>query len=266
MYYQKSIEQITQERIEKVCHDALIQHLSRQRVEKVCNAAIATSRIHLTCPVKLRAEMAVGVATSEGGVIPPFEMVAYTGGLLRVAGFSLPVVVDLSGLTGTEKPLPILLDHDKSQRVGHADRILNDGQSLKAAGLISGSGAAAEEVRQNVRKKFPWQASIGAEILEAREYGPGEVVAANGRTFTGPVILATRSRLREISFVAVGADDQTSVRVAAQARADHRTVSIRPPARPLPRPTPNPKPMPPPRPPGWKLLAGRLVDAQGNRL
>ncbi|MGC1272627.1 MAG: hypothetical protein WBC44_02880 [Planctomycetaceae bacterium] len=43
----------------------------------------------------------------------------------------------------------------------------------------------------------------------------GETVEVNGRKFTGPLYVARQSTLREVSFVALGADDQTDARMAA---------------------------------------------------
>jgi len=65
-------------------------------------------------------------------------------------------------------------------------------------------------------KGFPWQASIGADILEAEFIPNGQTAQANGRTFTGPLYVIRRSILKEISFVDSGADTNTSAQVAAQ--------------------------------------------------
>uniref|UniRef100_A0A7C4QQB0 Uncharacterized protein n=1 Tax=Schlesneria paludicola TaxID=360056 RepID=A0A7C4QQB0_9PLAN len=44
----------------------------------------------------------------------------------------------------------------------------------------------------------------------------GEAVEVNRRKFTGPLYVARQSTLREVSFVALGADDQTVARMAAE--------------------------------------------------
>ena len=46
---------------------------------------------------------------------PKFSMTAYTGGLMMVAGFDLPVVVDLDGLIIDRQSVPIRLEHQVGQ-------------------------------------------------------------------------------------------------------------------------------------------------------
>ena len=70
-----------------------------------------------------------------------FRMVAYTGGLMRIAGFPRPVVVDLAGLEIPNQNLPIRLDHERRQGVGHTQRVVlghgkEDRLARKLAGLI----------------------------------------------------------------------------------------------------------------------------------
>lgn len=143
-----------------------------------------------------------------------FSISAYNGGKMNV-GFGLPVVVDLSGMKVSSKSRPILKDHDPGKVVGHTDKIQISGGSIKASGVVSGSNLHAEEVVMSSANGFPWQASIGASIERHVEVARGETVQVNGRKFAGPLIVARKSTLKEISFVALGADDSTSARVAA---------------------------------------------------
>lgn len=144
-----------------------------------------------------------------------FEMLAYTGGVLILAGWSLPVVVDLSGLTVTQKSRPIFRDHNPSQIVGHSESVTIDAKKVTVEGVISGTGEAAKEVIANSARGFPWQSSIGARV-ERTEFVPSHKTAqANGRTISGPAYIARRAQLVEISFVAIGADDNTEARVRA---------------------------------------------------
>ena len=63
---------------------------------------------------------------------------------------------------------------------------------------------------------FPWQASIGAAVVDAQFIPNGQHVVVNGRTFTGPLHVVRRAVLKEISFVDSGADANTSAKVAAR--------------------------------------------------
>jgi hypothetical protein len=148
-----------------------------------------------------------------------FSILAYSGGLLPVDGFPHPVVVDLSGL---ELPgsIPILIDHTKSVEatLGLTDNIHNDGTKLTLAGSITGQSALALQVLAQAAAGHTWQASIGAMVIESEDIPAGQTATANGQTFTGPVVIARRSVLRETSVLPMGADSTTSVNLAASAR------------------------------------------------
>lgn len=157
-------------------------------------------------------------AASVEGEKPPlrrFTMTAYTGGALRLAGWRYPVVVDLAGLRISKKARPILKDHDVGQIVGHTDEITATENSLEVAGVISGAGPIAQEIIATSENGFPWQASIGAIAEKVVFITEGRKATANGREFAGPVYIARKSTLGEVSFVALGADDDTWAHVAA---------------------------------------------------
>jgi hypothetical protein len=152
--------------------------------------------------------------------LPAFSMVAYTGGAMSVRGWDAPVVVDLAGLQWTAKPRPILRDHSPGMPVGHTTAIRVADGRLIVDGFISGAGAVARELVESSRNGFPWQASIGADAGGLEFIDEDEEAVANGRTFAGPVYVSRRAVLGEISFVALGADDDTEARVAASAAGD----------------------------------------------
>ena len=152
-------------------------------------------------------------------VLRKFSMTAYTGGAMTLAGWAHPVVVDLAGLQVSAKSRPILKDHNRSLIVGHTDSIGVQGSRLMVSGVISGAGPVAREIVDSSRNGFPWQASLGAVANPgSMEFVPrGRTAAANGQQFEGPVHIARRSVLGEVSFVALGADDNTTASVAAAA-------------------------------------------------
>jgi len=86
--------------------------------------------------VTMRGPLTIQAADGDGA-LPQFRMVAYTGGLMRIAGFPHPVVVDLAGLDIPSQNLPIRLDHERRQGVGHTQRVSVEGGHLVAEGLIS---------------------------------------------------------------------------------------------------------------------------------
>lgn len=143
-----------------------------------------------------------------------FQMEAYNGGAMRFCWSQSPVVVDLAGMEITDKPRPIFRDHDSSRVVGHTESIKNTGKVLRLSGVASASNDVAREVVDSADNGFPWQASIGAEIIRMEAVDSGKV-KVNGQTFKAPINVVRASRLSEVSFVALGADDTTSARMTA---------------------------------------------------
>jgi len=108
--------------------------------------------------VTMRGPLTVEAADGEKN-LPHFRMVAYTGGLMRIAGFPHPVVVDLTGLDVPSQNLPIRLDHERRQGVGHTQRVAVEDGKLIAEGLISRDTSWARDVAKSGINGFPWQAS-----------------------------------------------------------------------------------------------------------
>ncbi|MDH4201402.1 MAG: Mu-like prophage major head subunit gpT family protein [Phycisphaerae bacterium] len=155
-------------------------------------------------------------AAADDKAVPKFSMVAYTGGPMKIAGFTHPVVVDLEGLSIDRQNIPIRLDHNPKQGVGHTDRVVIENGQVMAEGLISRDTSWARDVTKSGKNGFPWQASIGAEIIQAEFVPNGNQIQVNGRTFDGPLYVIRKSILKEISFVDQGADNKTTAQVAAQ--------------------------------------------------
>ncbi len=144
-----------------------------------------------------------------------FHMDAYSGAPMAVAGWRFPVVVDLTGLT-VRGGAKVYLDHDRAARVGHIDGIQIEHGALRVSGVISSTSQAAREVAADADNGYPWQASIGATVADAEFVREGQTVTVNGREFAGPVNVARRAALQEVSFVGNGADDATSASIAAR--------------------------------------------------
>lgn len=152
--------------------------------------------------------------------VPRFTMLAYTGKAFSPnldPPLEHPVVVDLMGLDMTKQQVPALKDHDQRDPVGHVESVGNDGRRLTATGLISGAGESARQVIDASRNGYRWQVSISADLRSLYLVKAGSTVNVNGRVIPGPVYVARTSRLREISFLSLGADDDTAATIAAAA-------------------------------------------------
>lgn len=152
------------------------------------------------------------------GLPKSFEILAYTGGKLAVDGFDEEVVVDLAGLEA-QSPTPILIKHETADRMvlGQTDTITNNGTDLILAGKVTADPEQSDSVKRVLtmaRNGHQWQASVGVSIEESYSVPAGATVEVNGQSLTGPLLLATRSVLRETSVLAMGADKNTRVLLA----------------------------------------------------
>ena len=154
------------------------------------------------------------VEAADGGEkVPQFSMVGYTGGAMRVGGFAIPVVVDLAGVKASQT-IPIVRNHDLDRIIGHGTPTISE-SGIDVEGIVSADNDDSREVTNSSRRGFPWQSSIGASVQRWEKIADGKQVTVNGKTFTGPLLVARESTLNETSFVTLGADRGTSARVAA---------------------------------------------------
>lgn len=143
-----------------------------------------------------------------------FKVRAYNGGPLQVAMWDTPVVIDLAGLE-LGKSVVANLHHDSTQIVGHVTEHENNGKRLDLSGMVSGTGAAALEFLANSDNGFPWQASVETRASVVTEVAEGKKITVNGQKLTGPLQIATESKLHGIAFLPHGADENTHVKIAA---------------------------------------------------
>ena len=210
--------------------------------------------LEFLCPLSVEA------TGGDGKQTPSFSMVAYTGGVMRISGFPHPVVVDLEGLAIERQDLPVRLDHNPRQGVGHTRRVAVEDGQVVAEGLVSRDTSWARDVARSGANGFPWRASIGAAVVEAEFVPSGHRVTVNGRTFDGPLHVVRQAVLKEISFVDSGADTGARARVAAREKeteamddvvttpAEDQAATETAPETPQPERRPEPQPEPAPKP------------------
>ena len=153
-------------------------------------------------------------AAADGAHKPTVRGIAYSGGKMRLGGWAKSVVVDLSGMAIAES-VPLLANHENHTmgRVGVVTATIIDNH-LEIQGEIVSEGEEAEAIIAQGKAGAPWQLSIGAEVDEAELVQAGERVI-NGQTHKAPFYHVTKSTLREVSVVAVGADKKTHMNVTA---------------------------------------------------
>ena len=185
--------------------------------------ALAASRIKtdsadfeiVSSPDALHIEAAAD--SGDETALPHFEILAYTGVPINLMRWLYPVVIDLAGMRIPKRPSPVLKEHARDQVIGHSETIEVTKKGLEVSGVVSGVGPAAHEVLATAKNGFPWAASVGARADKMIFVEEGKTESANGRQFKGPIYIARKSTLGEISIVAVAADDATKAKVAASA-------------------------------------------------
>ncbi|MGD9857365.1 MAG: Mu-like prophage major head subunit gpT family protein [Planctomycetaceae bacterium] len=177
-----------------------------------------------SAPRSFRLQASWNLLPEDKGKPRRFRMLAYDGGLLRITGAPAPVIVDLSLLKASAQ-VKALLQHDSKRPVGHMDRVEITTQ-IVTEGTLSVSGKDADSVVQAQGNGFEWEASIGVDVEGGYEAVPrGRTVHVNGRDFPGPVLVARRGKLTEISFVGKGAGENTLALVAAAAVPQENAMS-----------------------------------------
>lgn len=149
-----------------------------------------------------------------------FSGVAYSGGVIPHYGWMGDVAIDLASLRNAQgEALPILVDHD--QRI---DAIAGRGRIFKATdaeglpflaveGEISQATEAGRKVAALFAEGHPVQLSVG---MHANVRELTEPVTVNGRSLK-VAALFENAVVREVSFVAVGADPNTEAHAFAAA-------------------------------------------------
>ena len=105
----------------------------------------------------LKIDAALPVADGQFPRNRRFSMLAYTGGPMRIAGFSYPVVVDLAGLDLSRASFPVFVGHnqDTDHMLGQSDRVEVVGTNLIASGEVIDVSARAQQVVQAAGRRGP---------------------------------------------------------------------------------------------------------------
>lgn len=146
-----------------------------------------------------------------------FTIEAYTGSEIRQGWSREPVAIDLAGMRFKQKT-PIVLGHDYGlgSVLGQTSSVRVEAGKLIVEGEILADSEAAQRVVQLADAGYEWQASVGADVRRQQKLNADATAVANERTYQGPLRLVKTSNLREVSFVVLGADAETSVAIAAE--------------------------------------------------
>ncbi len=157
--------------------------------------------------------------TAEGEAkLPTFAGNAYTGAVMQPGGWYGSIICDLAGIKVPQQHRPVLRQHDDNRIIGHTTSVNVDAEGVQIAGVFSGLPDMVADVTAPAKNGFQWQLSIGAVPLRTEFLESGQTTVVNGREVTGPLTISRETELKEISFVPLGADGNTSVAVSASHR------------------------------------------------
>lgn len=181
-----------------------------------------------TVEIEASAQLENGQVLSGG---ERFLLLANSGKPMELEGFFDPVVIDLAGAKFDKAKTAIIADHNTSLRIGHTieQKIVAAGTTAKvgsktltgpmiaAVGVRSSKMAIAQGFIDDSKEGFPFQVSVGAKIQDGYFVAEGEVANVNGRNWKGPLIVASKTLIRELTITVLGADNDTAT-IAARTK------------------------------------------------
>ena len=140
-----------------------------------------------------------------------FSMIANSGRVMLNHWLWGNLAIDLSGVSIGRKKKPALRDHNSNRIVGWTEGInIDEKRGIVAEGIFSEKTEDGIQALELADEGFPWQASIYIPPLVIERVKDGETAEVNGRKIKGPGTIFRKSILREVSFCALGADENTS--------------------------------------------------------
>lgn len=192
--------------------------------------------INLPCTYSVRA----GPSKKGVGGGERISLLANTGRRMQLEGFFDDVVIDLKGARFARDVTPIIGDHDTTRRIGQTtDQIVVQagevgslgnktikGPAIAASGIRSSTMQRAKGIIDDMKNGYPFQVSVGAKIDKGFYVEAGDSVEVNGKTWKGPIIVASKTTINELSILVLGADNRTSAELAAKIKLPRKETSM----------------------------------------
>lgn len=151
---------------------------------------------------------------AEGKKKRTFTGIAYSGEPIVDHWYWERIIFDLDTIQ-IKGRIPALLEHRTSQRAGAINsHSVSYEEGLKIEGGLL-SNEFGTQVAQDSDDGFPWQMSVRIEPSAIEEIQAGASVTVNGKVHQGPITVFRGGRIREVSFCALGADDNTNAVAAS---------------------------------------------------
>lgn len=137
-----------------------------------------------------------------------FSGVAYSGEVITDHWYWKQVIFDLDSMQ-IKGRIPALLEHSSYQRAGAIEsHAISYESGLTVSGILLSNEFGAQ-VASDSDDGFPWQMSVRIEPSSIDEIQAGNTVTVNGKLLHGPITVFRGGRIREVSFCALGADENT---------------------------------------------------------
>ena len=147
-------------------------------------------------------------AQEDGKKKRTFSGVAYSGEVITDHWYWKQVIFDLDSMQ-IKGRIPALLEHSSYQRAGAIEsHAISYESGLTVSGILLSNEYGAQ-VATDSDDGFPWQMSVRIEPSSIDEIQAGSTVTVNGKLLHGPITVFRGGRIREVSFCALGADENT---------------------------------------------------------
>jgi len=139
------------------------------------------------------------------------SFVGYSGSPVDLSDYGLdaPMIYNIEGIT-FKQSVPIL--HEHWTPIGHTTSVTKNADSLQGKGLTSYPSDARDMVVTALENGFPFEGSMGLRIVNEKDVTylkEGEKRSINNRVVTGPLYVAERSVLKEMTVTLSGRDSDT---------------------------------------------------------
>lgn len=194
----------------------------------------------------------------ENGSKPKLSFAGYSGQPvnLRDYGIEYPMIYSLSGIE-YKNSIPILYEH--WEPIGHSTSINKTDTNLSGEGIPSFPSERTNTVIEALQNGFPFEASMGLRIPNKEDVTflqKGEKRVINNREVVGPMYVAERSILKEMTITMSGRDSNTSfgllnkeaITMLKNSAPPAQPPVVPPAADPTPAPVKNSDPTPAPIP------------------
>jgi hypothetical protein len=148
----------------------------------------------------------------ENGSLTKLSFAGYSGQPVNLSDYGVkhPMVYNLAGIS-YKNSIPILYEH--WEPIGHSTSIDKTDTNLSGEGVTSFPSSTTDTVVQAIKNGFPFEASMGLRIPNQDDITfleKGQKRTVNNREVTGPMYVAERSVLKEMTITMSGRDSNTS--------------------------------------------------------